>query len=95
LSQRQAFQHASIADDLERRVLEGFIRWANVHEMRTRMASQEVLGYVPKPFEERGGGKNKGEGSLVGDYGKLVLEVAKVSRMSGVFAPMRDELKVW
>lgn len=53
------------------------------------MASQEVLGYVPKPFEERGGGKNKGEGSLVGDYGKLVLEVAKVSRMSGVFAHMK------
>lgn len=47
------------------------------------MASQEVLGYVPKPFEERGSGKSKGEGSLVGDYGKLVLEVAKVSRMSG------------
>ena len=54
-----------------------------MHEMRTRMASQEVLGYVPKPFEERGSGKSKGEGSLVGDYGKLVLEVAKVSRMSG------------
>lgn len=47
--------------------------------MRTRSASQEVLGYVPRPFEEWGGGKNKGEGSLVGDYGKLVLEVAKVS----------------
>lgn len=78
IAQRQAAYHEGIASELERKVLEGFIRWANVHESRVRVTSEEVLGYVPKPFEERSNGKSKGEGSLVGDYGRLALEVAKV-----------------
>ena len=78
IAQRQAAYHEGIATELERKVLEGFIRWANVHESRVRVTSEEVLGYVPKPFEERSNGKSKGEGSLVGDYGRLALEVAKV-----------------
>ena len=89
IARRQAAYHEGIASDLERKVLEGFIRWANVHESRVRVTSEEVLGYVPRPFEERSNGKAKGEGSLVGDYGRLALEVAKVglqSSSSTVFA---------
>jgi hypothetical protein len=49
--------------------------------VRVRQTAEEVLGYVPKPFEERTNEKHKGDGSLIGDYGRLVLEVAKVSGM--------------
>lgn len=63
--------------------------------MRTKLASRDVIGHVPTPFEDvQAIGKNgKHDGSLIGEYIKLMIEVAKLKQTYLSKANHADDLE--